>query len=46
MVRDKGYRQLIDNPTIDNNTLIDHIYTYTNLVNVKTVSGNLETYFI
>ena len=39
MVRDNGYRQLIDNPTTDNNTLIDHI------VNVETVSGNLETYF-
>ena len=38
MVRDNGYRQLIDNPTTDNNTLIDHIYT--NIVNVETVSGN------
>ena len=37
-----GYRQLIDNPTTDNNTLIDHIYT--NTVNMETVSGNLETY--
>ena len=43
MVRDNGYRQLIDNPTTDNNTLIDHIYT--NIVNMETVSGNLETYF-
>ena len=43
MVRDNGYRQLIDNPTTGNNTLIDHIYT--NIVNVETVSGNLETYF-
>jgi hypothetical protein len=43
MVRDNGYRQLIDNSTTDNNTLIDHIYT--NIVNMETVSGNLETYF-
>ena len=43
MVRDNGYRQLIDNPTTDNNTVIDHIYT--NIVNMETVSGNLETYF-
>ena len=42
MVRDNGYRQLIDNPTTDNNTVIDHIYT--NIV-METVSGNLETYF-
>ena len=43
MVRDNGYRQIIDNSTTGNNTLIDHIYT--NIVNVETVSGNLETYF-
>jgi hypothetical protein len=43
MVRDNGYRQLIDKSTTDNNTLIDHIYT--NIVNMVTVSGNLETYF-
>ena len=43
MVRDNGYRQLIENSTTDNNTLIDHIYT--NIVNIETVSGNLETYF-
>ena len=43
MVRDNGYRQLIENPTTDNNTVIDHIYT--NIVNMETVSGNLETYF-
>ena len=43
MVRDNGYRQLIDNPTTDNNTVIDHIYT--NLVNMEIISGNLETYF-
>ena len=43
MVRDNGYRQLINNSTSDNNTLIDHIYT--NIVNVETLSGNLETYF-
>ena len=43
MLRDNGYRQLIDNPTTDNNTVIDHIYT--NIVNVETVSDNLETYF-
>ena len=44
MVRDDGYRQLIDNPTTDNNTVIDHIYT--NIVHkvMETVSGNLETY--
>ena len=41
MVRDNSYRQLIDNPTTENNTLIDH--TYTNIVNMETVSGNLET---
>ena len=43
MVRDNGYRQLIHNPTTDNNTLIDHIFT--NIVNMETDSGNLETYF-
>ena len=43
MVRDNGCRQLIDNPAIDNNTLTDHIYI--NIVNVETVSGDLETYF-
>ena len=43
MVRDHGYRQLIDNPTTDDYTLIDHIHT--NIVNVETVSGNSETYF-
>ena len=43
MVRDYGYRQLITNCTTDNNTLIDHLYT--NVVNMKTSSGNLETYF-
>ena len=43
MVRDNGYRRLIDNPTTDNNTVIDQIYT--NIVNMETVSGNLETYF-
>ena len=43
MVRDNGYRQLIDNCTTDYNTLIDHVYT--NIENVETVSGNLETYF-
>ena len=41
MVRDNGYRQLIQNPTTDNNTLIDHIFT--NIVNMETDSGNLET---
>ena len=43
MVRDNGYRQLIHNPTTDNNTLIDHIFS--NIVNMETDSGNLETYF-
>ena len=43
MVRDNGYRQLIHNPTTDNNMLIDHIFT--NIVNMETDSGNLETYF-
>ena len=33
MVRDHGYRQLIDNPTTDDYTLIDHICT--NIVNVE-----------
>ena len=42
MVRDNDYRHLINNSTIDNNALIDHIYT--NIVNVQTLSGNLETY--
>ena len=42
MVRDNGYRQLIDNPTTYNNTLDD---IHTNIVSVETVSGNLETYF-
>lgn len=43
MVKDNGYRQLIDNSTTSNDTPIDLIYT--NIVNMETVSGNLETYF-
>ena len=43
MVRSNGYRQLIDNPTTDN-ALIDH--TYINIVDMETISGHLEMYFI
>ena len=43
MVRDYGYRQLITNCTTDNNTLIDHLCT--NVANMETSSGSLETYF-
>ena len=35
MVKDNGYKQFIDNLTTDNNTLIDHIYIYTNIVNME-----------
>ena len=50
MVRDNGYRQLIDNPTTDNNTLIDHIYIYIYIPTLNKmwklfVSGYLETKF-
>ena len=43
IVTDNAYRQIIDNSTTNNNTLIDHIYT--NIANMDTLSGNLETYF-
>ena len=43
MIRDNGYTQLTTTYTTDNNTLIDHIYT--NVTNMETDSGNIETNF-
>ena len=43
LIREKNYKQLISHYTTDNRTIIDHIYT--NIPDLYTTSGVLETYF-